>query len=89
MEETPSDVEEPSRRGERLYGPEDVKTALRIILARVSAGQKPNVATVAQDAGLPSMESHVSRHAPAGAARTSAQCTSWHPHLPAARAAAE
>jgi len=71
MEDTASDTEsdedgvgerdEATRRQERRYGPEDVKKALRTILARSSVGQKLDIADLVKNQmGFPSMESHVS-----------------------------
>jgi len=56
---------EKSRRVEREYTPDDVKMALRQILAKLYLhNEKQSAASAARDAGFPSMERHVRRLAP-------------------------
>ena len=40
------------QRRERLYGPEDVKKALKVFLARMGY-EEPNIAKIARDMSLP------------------------------------
>jgi len=56
---------EKSRRVEREYTPDDVKMALRQILAKLYLhNEKQSAASAARDAGFPSMERHVRRLTP-------------------------